>query len=285
MKKLLMIAVTFCLALGLGGCKAQNSATNAKEDKGNITFSNLSDDKTRNEIAALLIDNKLPKEDVEKFMNLTKEFTEISTGYQYANGFSKLPKDGVNYNTLILDNNAESYEYISWLNCRLSAFTLIKSAIETSKKANDEDTWLMFDIEALKTVDQLKLNNDELLDFITLFNNADVNDAKTQKEHENKIIEAWNERNIKITNDHVSLVCVYLHYPEDDVRFVGHTGILLNANDSLIFIEKYSNLAPFQVTKFKNKAELKDYLLSRKDLYGDDNEMKPIITINGELLN
>lgn len=68
------------------------------------------------------------------------------------------------------------------------------------------------------------------------------------------------------------------------MRFVWHTGILLNTDEGILFFEKYSSLAPFQVTKFTSTKELKDYLLSRPDLYGDDSEMAPIVTINNEIL-
>lgn len=108
--------------------------------------------------------------------------------------------------------------------------------------------------------------------------------TKTLEEHEEKIQEAWKERNIQIRGDKLSLVCVYLHAPEDQARFVGHTGVLAETEEGLLFVEKYSSLAPFQATYFKDRAALKDYLLARPDLYGDETELAPIVTENGTVM-
>ena len=49
----------------------------------------------------------------------------------------------------------------------------------------------------------------------------------------------------------------------------------------MMFVEKYSNLDPFQATYFRDREELKQYLLSRNDLYGDQTELAPIVAENG----
>lgn len=142
----------------------------------------------------------------------------------------------------------------------------------------------MFDIEAIDTVQELHLNEDERANFITLFNQISVEGTSTLEEHEKKIKEAWEERKIEISTDTVSLICIYLHSPEDNVRFVGHAGVLSETDNGLLFIEKYSSLDPFQATYFQNKESLKQYLLSRSDLYGDTTELDPIITENGDII-
>ena len=92
------------------------------------------------------------------------------------------------------------------------------------------------------------------------------------------------KRAVEITGDKLSLICVYLHSPEDKVRFVGHTGILAETKNGLLFVEKYGPMAPFQATRFQSRDELKEYLLARKDLYGDATELAPIVTENGEVM-
>ena len=49
-KKLLTIILATCMTFGLSGCQSKD-----------VTYSNLVDEKTRNEVADLLIENKLPK--------------------------------------------------------------------------------------------------------------------------------------------------------------------------------------------------------------------------------
>lgn len=142
----------------------------------------------------------------------------------------------------------------------------------------------MFDIEAIDTVPEYQMTTEKRADFITLFNQVSVAGTSSLEEHEQKIIEAWEKRKIQINTEHLSLICIYLHSPEDEVRFVGHTGVLAETNDGLLFIEKYSYQAPFQATRFVDRAALKKYLLSRDDLYGDESELQPVITENGKLL-
>ena len=262
-----------CMTFGLSGCQSSS-----------VTYSNLVDEKTRNEVADLMIQNKLLKKDVKKVMDWVNEFNSISKEYSYKKGFVRLPKGGVNYDTLYLDDTAKSYAYLNWLNCRLTAFSLIQNVVETSKDEDSNDTWLMFDVEALNTVKQFKTSEEKKKDFITLFHSIDVSNEDTLEKQEDKIVETLKSRHIQLKTDTISIVSVYLHVPEENTRFVGHTGLLVNTENGYLYFEKYSNIAPFQATKFQNKKQVKEYLLSRPDLYGDGSELDPIVTINDEIL-
>jgi len=173
---------------------------------------------------------------------------------------------------------------LNWLNCRLTAFSLIQNVVETSKDEDSNDTWLMFDVEALNTVEQFKTCEEKKKDFVTLFHSIDVSDEDTLRKQEAKIVETLKSRHIQLKTDTISIVSVYLHVPEENIRFAGHTGLLVNTEDGYLYFEKYSNIAPFQATKFQNKKQVKEYLLSRPDLYGDGSELDPIVTINDEIL-
>ena len=82
------------------------------------------------------------------------------------------------------------------------------------------------------------------------------------------------------------MISAFLHYPEDSQLFIGHAGILIQTKDGLLFIEKYGNSLPIQVSKFKDRSELKAYLMDRLDVNTDDNgEARPIIIMeNNELM-
>lgn len=142
----------------------------------------------------------------------------------------------------------------------------------------------MFDVEALNTVKQFKTSEEKIKDFVTLFHSIDVSNEDTLKKQEDKIVETLKSRHIQLKTDTISIVSIYLHVPEENTRFVGHTGLLVNTEDGYLYFEKYSNIAPFQATKFQNKKQVKEYLLSRPDLYGDGSELDPIVTINDEIL-
>ena len=77
---------------------------------------------------------------------------------------------------------------------------------------------------------------------------------------------------------------VYAHSVFEDVRFVTHAGVLAETEEGLLFVERYSPEAPFQATRFQNRAQLKEYLLARPDLYGEKKELPPIVMENGEPL-
>ena len=218
-------------------------------------------------------------------MKWSEDYHEITAkSYPYPKGFTVLPEGGMDYSSILMDDSADSYSYLQASNCRLTAFNLIKNQLTTAGTGNDTDLWLMFDIEAIDTMPEYQLTKEERADFLTLFNQVSVEGTKTLEEHEEKIQEAWNERDIQISGDKLSLISVYLHAPEDQARFVGHTGVLAETKEGLLFVEKYSALAPFQATYFKDRAELKDYLLARPDLYGDETELDPIVMENGTVM-
>ena len=99
-----------------------------------------------------------------------------------------------------------------------------------------------------------------------------------------KIEKTWKDREIQIEGDGISLISVYLHSPLEDIRFIGHTGVLLETEEGLLFAEKYGPLYPFQAVNFADREELKEYLLGRPDLYGDEIELEPIIMENDKVM-
>ena len=131
-------------------------------------------------------------------------------------------------------------------NCRLTAFLLMWDQLQTCGTADESDTYLMFDIEAIDTQKEYQLSSEARADFITLFNAVPLEGAATQEEHLARIEEAWSERGIQVNSAKgMSLIEVYLHSPLDGVRFVGHTGVLMETEDGLLFVEKYTRLVLF----------------------------------------
>lgn len=248
-------------------------------------YTNLSDEESRKMVSGELEKCGITKEQTETFMKWTVDYKEITDeSYQYPKGFTDLPEDGIDYSSILMDDSAEPFSYLQASNCRLTAFHLIKNQLTTARSGNDTDSWLMFDIEAIDTIPEYHMTKEERENFLTLYNQVSVEGTSTVEEHEKKIQEAWKERSIEIQGDKLSLICVYLHAPDDEARFVGHTGVLAETEEGLLFVEKYSPLDPFQATYFKNREELKEYLLARSDLYGDETELEPIILENERVM-
>lgn len=280
MKKAILLGATVMAAgmLALTGCGRKETAHIGE-------YTNLADEESRKKVAGELENCGVGKEQIQTLMKWSEDYHEITAkSYSYPKGFTALPEDGMDYSTILMDDTADSYSYLQAANCRLTAFNLIKNKLTTVGTGKDTDLWLMFDMDAIDTMQEYQLTKEERADFLTLFNQVSVEGTSTLEEHEKKIQEAWKERNIQIRGDKLSLVCVYLHAPEEQARFVGHTGVLAETEDGLLFVEKYSSLDPFQATYFKNRAALKDYLLARPDLYGDGKELEPIVMENGNVM-
>ncbi len=82
------------------------------------------------------------------------------------------------------------------------------------------------------------------------------------------------------------MINVFLHSPEDKILFIGHSGILVEVKDGFLFIEKYGISLPYQVSKFKNKSQLKEYLMDRLDVNAPSYKAaKPIIMENDKVMN
>lgn len=280
MKKTILLWVTIMAAcmFVLTGCSKKETAHTGE-------YTNLTDEESRKKVTEELENCGVSKEQAETLIKWSEDYYKITNhSYSYPKGFTVLLEGGMDYSSVKMDDSAESYSYLQVSNCRLNAFNLIKNHLKTMGTGKDTDLWLMFDIEAIDTMPEYQLTKEERADFLTLFNQVSVEGTSTVEEQKKKIQEAWSERNIQISGDKLALVSVYLHAPEDQARFVGHTGVLAKTKEGLLFVEKYSALAPFQATYFKDRAELKNYLLERSDLYGDGSELDPIIMENGKAM-
>lgn len=274
MKKTVLVwTVMLGFMLVLGGCGKKESV-----------YSNLADEASRKEVMQELESCGVTRQQAETAAGWAKDFNGIAKNFSFPEGFAALPEKGVDYSGLLMDDSAAAYSYLQWLNCRLTAFFLMKDQIRTAGTGDDADVWLMFDVEAIDTVPEYQMSREERADFVTLFNGISTAGADSLEEQEERIEQAWEERGIETEGEDLSLVCVYLHWPEDEVRFAGHTGVLAETEDGLLFVEKYGPMAPFQATRFSDRAALKKYLLGRADLYGDGTELSPIVTENGEVM-
>lgn len=287
MSKQAIRVIACCLAVllcaGCGSTAAQQSNTDEAEH--NIEYSNLVDSTSQKEVADLLEHHKIPEDQIDALMVWADDFNSRVTTAALPEGFHTMDEAGVDYHGLIIRNKeAEDGWIYPEANCRLTSYLLMKHLIRTNGSAPENDTFLMFDIEAIDTYEPFFLSEEERSQFISLFSWIPVDGADTVEDHIQRIQTAWQERAIDIQGDGISLITVYLHSPFDEVRFVGHTGVLLETNTGLLFVEKYGPQLPFQATRFHNREELKQYLLNRGDLYGDETELPPIVLENDHLL-
>ncbi len=168
-------------------------------------------------------------------------------------------------------------------NCRIIAFNLYKDFIKSEGKVENADTNLMFDIDAMNNNPLSKFKPEEVDKFINIYSPIPV---KNTQDLASQILKEWDKRGIKFENpSNVSLISGFLHYPEDNIVFIGHTGVLIEDKDGFIFIEKYAPGLPYQVSKFNSEDEVRDYVMNRLDINESDNgAAKPTIMKNNELM-
>lgn len=269
-KFITLLSVCTISALGFVGCTSNKD----------IMYSNMQDTKSREEVFSELKKHNVSDNQINKLNEWMDDFNSYVKDGLLSNGFKKMDGNLVDYSTLELKDMPSYY-----VNCRLTSFMIMKNALTTNCKPDDSDTYLMLDLDAIDTDKPISMTDQEKLNYTTLFNWIPLDDAKTLEQHEEKIETALKDRDIKIDESKgLSIINIYVHSTFDNVRFVGHTGVLIDTNDGLLFVEKYGPDTPFQATKFHNREELKKYLLARPDLYGEKDEVAPIITENNKVI-
>jgi len=250
-----------------------------------IMYSNLTDDASKKEVSHVLQEHGISEGQTVELMEWADDFNK-RVHSSLAKGFQKMTEPEVDYSRIIYDpREMKDGSYLPEANCRLTSFLLMKDLIRTNGKKDDTDTYLMFDVEAIETAEQFQGHRKKLANYCSLYNWISVNKLTTLEQHEEAVKKAWKDREIQVdTSKGVSLINVYIHSIFENVRIVGHTGVLFDMDGKLLFVEKYGPEAPIQAIWFHNRRELKKYLLVRKDLYGDKQELAPIIMENDQIM-
>ncbi|MEF9959921.1 MAG: DUF4300 family protein [Niameybacter sp.] len=278
-----LIKILSCMTLSvsmLAGCTAPIV------EQG-LHYTHLVDKDTQTQVTERLVEAGIPSSQVDTYMEWVNDFnTRVETPTHLASGFQQSTKNQVDYTDLMLTaKQAEDGRELWEANCRLSAYLLFKNLIHTDH-VMVEDAYLMFDLDAIDTMDQFAMSEDERGKFITLFNPVTVEEERGLDTHVASIEESFMQRGLTfVENNKVTLINLYLHDPYENKRLVGHTGLLIDTGSHLLFVEKYGPFAPFQVTAFKTEQEMMDYLLARPDIYSNDGELAPIITKNNKVIS
>lgn len=285
-KKIIPIALSFMVIFT--GCA---NDTNDNKESIKLTYSNLLDDETQTEIKKVLIDKGIKKSTSEYFIKLINNYNEISDMknlYTSNKGFTSINVQQVPYDEAHL---AEKWDYnnINYIdfNCRLTSFILFKDYIKSDSLFKGDDINLIFDIDVIENNPMSKLTNEDKNKFINLNAQIDTTNTEDTKIHIKNIQNEWKNRKISfIDNSSISMINVFLHSPEDKILFIGHSGILVEVKDGFLFIEKYGISLPYQVSKFKDKSQLKEYLMDRLDVNAPGYKAaKPIIMENDKVMN
>ena len=293
MKKLILITI---LSLGAISCE-QKKATTEKTSIP-LTYSNLVDTATQEEVQKTLIAAGIAEQNVASFLESVALFNQTvgDKAGLVPKGFvtidSLLPK----YDEVAIQNIwTAKYPMFQGYNCRLTSFTLLRDLITfpADKKfaSKEEDEVLFIDRESLHNTPKKFFTPEEENNFFALFTEVPTTNTKDINTHLQAMQQAWKERGINFRYKHdptnASLISAVFHSqitPEENTLFVGHVGVLVPFEGKLLFIEKLAFQEPYQAIKFANRTELSDYLMNRYDVEWEQPNAIPFIMENDALM-
>ncbi|EPZ55581.1 hypothetical protein H477_2940 [[Clostridium] sordellii ATCC 9714] len=120
-------------ALILTGCSKTKEEKIEKEENKKLTYSNLIDDKTQNEIKDILIESKIDKVQSQYFIDIVNKYNNKSSLNKLetsSNGFKSINTLQVPYDEGYLGGiwDFKKLNYMDF-NCRLTAFILFKDLL------------------------------------------------------------------------------------------------------------------------------------------------------------
>ena len=293
MKKLILIGI-----LSLGAISCQQKKTTTEKTAVILTYSNLVDTATQDEVQKALTAAGIAEQNVASFLESVALFNQTvgDKAGLVPKGFvtidSLLPK----YNEVAIQSIWTSkYPMFQGYNCRLTSFTLLRDliAFPADKKfaTKEEDEVLFIDRESLNNTPKKFFTPEEENNFFTLFTEVPTTNTKDVNTHLQAMQQAWKERGIdfRYKNDptKASLISAVFHSqitPEENTLFVGHVGVLVPFEGKLLFIEKLAFQEPYQAIKFANRTQLSDYLMNRYDVEWEQPNAIPFIMENDALM-
>ncbi len=263
---LLVLAVCFCGCAGNNDKDAKRVSTVNKIDVTYPLVTEMADEKTLDEVCGYMRSAGLAN--VDAFCDEVKEFNG------FAGAKANLTSAWVKPDEIKTDIGAcidgwENNCDFSDKNCRMTAFSLLDGLISADKTDNVYDgTYLMFDVDAIENVDRYGLIKEKEALFTSMFGERSIAPGEQAQDVFTRI---WNEYGFKLSEDNISLISVVLLTADHTQVFVGHTGVLIELEDCLLFIEKLAFEQPYRVTKLNSLNELIDIFKGRAEYFeGDD---------------
>lgn len=290
MKKKLSIVI-LSIALVLSSILTIFAYSAVKNNK--LIYSNMIDKKTQNDVKKVLEKNKVDKKDVDAFIKAINSYNKQQVKILQNNislsksGYSSTNAKQVPYDLEKLqDNWTKKFPDYMDVNCRITAFRLFKDFINSNKKFTGDSIDLSIDLDTISNNKDAKFSPKDVEKFINFFSAIPTKDTNDINKNAEQIKKEWKKRKISFKdNKNMSIISGFLRYPETKNVFIGHTGICIKTDKDILFIEKYGVTSPYQITKFKSKKDVKNYMFNRlKMTEGEGELLDPIIMENDKLM-
>lgn len=288
-KETVFCMIVFLLAaMLLSACTGKEKEVPYPES---IVYSNLTDEKSQEEVRAVLESAGIGKAEIEDFFDEVDRYNEAveNTGLT-EEGFIESKELNPEYDILKMTELWEAkYPDFIGCNCRITSFGLMRNFVEVGNPSADGGENLFLDKEAILRSPKTLIAEEEENAFESLFASISAKEGKDISTHLKTVKENWAERQIRFTDsDKMSFISVFFHFEEGEGRwslFIGHAGLLFPTEEGkLLFLEKLSFNEPYQALKFDSRVQLNDYLMHKYDVEWGQPTAKPFIMENGELL-
>ncbi|EGT5271076.1 DUF4300 family protein [Clostridioides difficile] len=292
MKKRLIIMI-LSVVLVLSSILTIFAYSNIKYNNNKLIYSNMIDKKTQNSVKEILKENKINEKDIDTFIKAVNNYNKLQVKILQNNinisksGYSSINAKQVPYNLEKLqDNWVKKFPDYMDVNCRITAFRLFKDFINSNKKFTGDSIDLNVDLDTIMNNKDAKFSTKDVEKFINFFSAIPAKDTDDTIKIAKQIKNEWKKRKISFKNNkNISIINGFLRYPETKNVFIGHTGICIKTKNGILFLEKYGVTSPYQVTKFKNKEDVKNYMFNRLKMSEGEIELPdPIIMENDKLM-
>ncbi|WP_053351182.1 DUF4300 family protein [Streptococcus sp. X13SY08] len=264
------------------------SSHHSKKSASGITYSNLLDSNSQADLARAL-EKELPKVDVDRFLEQVTFYNDhvptdslVQSGY----GHSKELVPGYDVAS-ISEKWFQQFPNFSGFNCRLTAFSLLHSLISVKNTGGFDDSLLFTDKDAIASAPKNSAFTDrEIADFKTLFGAVATDNITDTTLHSQKVQAYWKQQGVEFHTGNLRMISVWFHDqidPDATKLFIGHVGVLVPAEEGVLFIEKISFEDPYQVLKFANAEEVVTYLMDKYDV-DTSGSTKPFLMENDQPL-
>lgn len=285
-KSHIITLITVVFLIILTSCSNQ-TIEKAEEHKKGLTYSNLVDETSKEEVRKALESAGVLDENIKSFFQDVNNFNNtIEEKSLVEKGFVTIDSLEPEYDLLMMLDlwNAKNPEFLGY-NCRMTTFDLMKDSISIGKPDTKNTDWLVFDEDAIENNPKELFSQEEYEGFQTLYSFVPTENTKDISIHLKKVQEDWKSKEIEFSDKNKSSIISVFFHDELGYLFIGHTGVLIPIEDGkLLFLEKLSFQEPYQAIKFDNRIELNDYLMNKYDISWDQPTAKPFIMENDQLL-
>jgi len=280
----LLLLILFALA-ALRYLAPENSSSYAD----GLYYTNLNSDRDLELFENILEEGGIPEEDGEDLVILIRQYNQQFSSILKAKDHPLktdsliIPYDEARAFQIWFDKTSNRY---SDVNCRIAAFSIMKSRINATQPYKGNSLNLMFDYSCLDQYPVESFSQEEREQFTALYAVMTPPSTEDKGAMADFIRGEWETRGVTFAEGSPSLVNVFLHDVGLQELFVGHCGVLMELSDKqYAFFEKLAPTLPYQLSFFQNKEELVAYLEGKYGSRYEAGGVRPLIMENLQLLN